>query len=321
MPVSPPGAAPVSGAGSEDVAKSDYFEVRAVLVEGNSSLRADLRAALVAKGIPNPLVCKDRESFLEVAAGEMLDVILCDANTIGEEFPATLQRLRRNDVGGNPFATVIATVHDATPEGVRAVLDSGVDDLLLKPAPVGRIVERIDNLARERRPFVVTEGYVGPSRRGARRAGDDGAVLDVPNTLRCRVVDKMGDERLNRMIDQARIGLRRKMVQHPLLGIDRLIHRALTSGQQNAGADELRRDFAYLTRLGEELGRRYRGTPFAHIADLAVALADLARRIASRNPADLRQVDLEPLAQLGEVIRRAVAAATGAASSQTMARH
>ena len=291
------------------MAKSDFFEVRAAIVDENQAQRGDLRIALSAKGIANPIVCRDPDSFLDVVANEALDVIVCDANTMGDDFAGAVQRVRRNDMGGNPFAVVIGTVHDASMDGVRAAMDSGVDHLLLKPAPVARIVERIDHLIWERQPFVVTKGYVGPTRRSRKRANDDKAiVLNVPNTLRGKVIDKMGQDRVQRAITQGVASLEEKMEKHPLLGIDRLVQRTIAYSQNGFGADGLKRDFAFLMEIGVELSQRYRGTAYAHIAELAVALADLAARIATKAPQELRTVDLAPLSTLGEVIRRAVAA-------------
>ncbi len=291
------------------MAKSDYLHVRAALVEDNQQLRGDLRAALNAKGIHSPIVCRSAQSFIDVAGNEMLDLVVCDSNTLGSELTTALQRLRRNDLGGNPFTVVLATAHDASMNGIRTVLDAGVDDLLLKPVSINRIIERIDTLVWDRKPFVVTGGYVGPTRRAAKRSTDNYEItIDAPNTLRGKVVEKMDEKTITQMVHQAVNSLHEKMDQHPLLGIDRLIARTLAYSANGGSADDLKRDFGYLMDIGQQLSTRYRGTAYAHIGELAVALANLARRIANRNPRDLHPGDLEPLSNLGEVIRRSIAA-------------
>ncbi len=291
------------------MAKSDFYDVRAALVDDNQAARGDLRAALAAKGILNPIVCRDTDAFLDVVGNETLDVLVCDSNTLGADFAGTVQRIRRNDMGGNPFAVVVATVHDASMDGVRTAMDSGVDHLLLKPVPVTKIMDRIDHLIWERQPFVVTKGYVGPTRRSRKRADDNkDIVLNIPNTLRGKVVEKMGDQRTRRLIESAVVSLEEKMERHPLLGIDKLVQRTISYSQNGYGAETLKRDFAFLMEIGVELSQRYRGTAYAHIAELAIALAKLAERIAGKKPDELRAVDLAPLSSLGEVIRRAVSA-------------
>jgi len=291
------------------MARSDYINVRTALVEDNQHLRGDLRTALSAKGIISPIICKNPQAFVEVASNELLDLVVCDSNTLGGELTTALQRLRRNDLGGNPFTIVLATVHDASMNGIRTVLDAGVDDLLLKPVSINRIIDRISTLVWDRKPFVVTNGYVGPSRRTVTRPNDNVELtIDAPNTLRGKVVEKMDDAAIGQMIKQAAQSLQQKMEQHPLLGIDRLIARTLAFTNGAGGGEELRRDFGYLMDLGHELAKRYSGTAYAHIGELAVALANLARRISTRDPGELKSVDLDPLSNLGEVIRRSIAA-------------
>jgi DNA-binding response OmpR family regulator len=312
----------------------DFRDVRVVLIEGNPRLRNELNRALEAKGINNPVVCTEPDDFLAVAAQEPFDILLCDANALGGDFPSEMQRIRRNEAGGNPFAITISTVHEASADGVRTLLDSGIDDLLVKPTPVPHVMSRIDHMINHRRAFVVTMGYVGPSRRSARRTEDTGeAVLNAPNTLRCKVFDKLDEGEVRDLLDQAKTGLQDKMAQHPLLGIDRLIQRTRAYSRSGTGAEELRRDFGYLTALGLEMSERYRGTAFANIAELAQALANLAKRIATSNPDQLRTLDFDPLSRLGEVLRRslaaeeraldnaAIAAAKGKPSPTTVQRH
>jgi DNA-binding response OmpR family regulator len=286
--------------------RRDFREVRTVLVDKNPGLRSDMRSALVEKGIREPITCKNVESFLDVAGKEVLDLIVCDASTFGPEFSAAMQRIRRNALGGNPFVVVIATLQDASLAQVQNALNGGVDDLMRRPAPSKRIVDRIDYLVKDRKPFVTTSGYVGPTRRSFVRPDDeDSELLRVPNTLRSKVVDKVPDAKLKMAIQTAVIGLAEKMNQNPLSGIDRLIHRALS--WEGGSGEELRRDFTYLYKLALEMSNHYRGTAFDHIADLAMALANLSRRIAEQAPTGLRQIDLDLLSNLGAVIRSSIA--------------
>lgn len=284
----------------------DFRGVRAALVEGNGMYRGEMRSALIDKGIREPITCKNIDAFLEVASNEVLDLIVCDSAVFGGEFAAAMQRLRKNDLGGNPFAVVIATVQDASLGQVRDVLNGGVDDLLRRPAPAKKIVDRIDYLVKDRKPFVATRGYVGPTRSGLTQSGADaGELVEVPNTLRSKVVEKKTDAQLRKAITAAAVGLMEKMAEHPLAGIDRLIQRALT--WRDGSGDDLRRDFNRLTALSLEMSSHYRGTSYDHIADLAVALAGLAKRIAGQDPPGMGRVDADLLANLGAAIRGFIA--------------
>lgn len=290
---------------------SDFNQVRVVLVEGNAALRSDLRAALIAKGMRDIISCRSLKSFLDVAKQECLDLVLCDSESLGAEFTDALQRIRRNDVGGNPFVVVVATVYDANVNRVHAVLNGGVDDLLVKPVRVNKVVDRIDHLVKERKPFVVTDNYIGPTRRivaGMRAQRDDESYLRVPNTLRSKVVDKMNQERVRELIDQTVVDLNAKVMQHPIGRIEQLIQRILVRGLGDVGGDAVFRDFEELAKVSHELYRRYAGSSYAHIADLALALVNLSKRVAEQSAGGLTQVELNLLGNLGEAIRRAVAA-------------
>jgi DNA-binding response OmpR family regulator len=285
----------------------DFRSVRAALVEGNATLRGEMRAALVEKGIREPIVCKSMDKFIDIAGQEVLDLVVCDSGAFGAEFSAAMQRIRQNALGGNPFVVVIATLQDASLSQVQMALNGGVDDLLRRPAPAKRIIDRIDYLVKDRKPFVTTRGYVGPTRRSFSRANEnESELLAVPNTLRSKVVDKVSDASLKKAIKSAVAGLKDKMAQHPLSGIDRLIQRALA--WQGGSGEELRRDFVYLNTLATEMSIHYRGGPYDHIADLAMALANLSKKIADQAPAALRQIDLDLLSNLGSVIRSSIAA-------------
>ena len=288
--------------------RSDFRRVRAAVVDNSSHLRSEMRAALYDKGIPEPIVCKGMDPFLEVARQEMLDLVVCDAGSFGSEFTDAMQHIRQNAMGGNPFVVVIATLHEPSMAQVQGALNGGVDDLLRRPAPSKKIIDRIDLLMKDRKPFVTTRGYVGPTRRSFMRTEDEGEFIEVPNTLRAKVVDKIPDAQLVRSIQMAVEEVAKKINEHPLAGIDRLIQRTL-AWQAGGDEDEMRNDLAHLAALSTEMSDHYRNTPLNHIADLAQALSNLVRRIAEQGgPAALRQIDLELLRSLGGVIRNAIAA-------------
>jgi len=286
--------------------RRDFRRVRAAVVDTSPHLRSEMRSALYDKGIPEPIVCKGMDPFLEVAGQEMLDLVVCDASAFGSDFAVAMQRIRKNAIGGNPFVVVIATLQDASMGTVQGALNGGVDDILRRPAPSKKVIDRLDLVMKNRKPFVTTRGYVGPTRRSFVRSDETSEFIEVPNTLRAKVVDKLPDAQLQRAIEEAVVEVGKKVTEHPLAGIDRLIQRTLA--WQGGDEDEMRRDLAHLIALSVEMSEHYRGTALNHIADLAIALANLARRIAEQGPAALRTIDLQLLRSLGAVIRNAIAA-------------
>jgi len=289
----------------------DFRSVKAALVEGNSQLRSDMRLALLEKGIREPTTCRTADSFFDVAGRELLDVVVCDSSSFDGQFAPALQSIRRNAVGGNPFVVVIATLSDASHDQVQSALDGGVDDLLRKPAPAKRIVDRIDSLVKARKPFIATRNYVGPTRANLAPAGDDvGEVFEVPNTLRSKVVDKIDEAKLRRQVTKAAAALKERVAEHPLAGIDRLIRRTLA---RHGGNDpDVPGHFANLHALSLEMSGHYRDETHRHIANLALALSKLADRIAQHSPTGPRPVELDLLRHLGAVVRQTMVSESGA---------
>jgi DNA-binding response OmpR family regulator len=291
----------------------DFRSVRAALVESDAQARSDMRIALLEKGIREPASCKTADSLLDVAAREFLDLVVCDSQAFEGEFAPTMQQIRRNAVGGNPFVVVIATLSDTSHDHVQSALDSGVDDLVRKPASAMRVVGRIDALVKGRRPFIATRNYVGPTRATLVQAGSEvSELIEVPNTLRAKVVDKHDEKRLRRIVSKAAVALKEKMAEHPLAGIDRLIDRALA--WHGASDSDQRRQFGNLHALSFEISSHYHSAAYTHIAKLALALSKLADKIAQQSSASPSQVEVSLLRHLGVVVKRTMESEHGASS-------
>lgn len=130
------------------------------------------------------------------------DILLCDIDFIPDNGVARLfRRIRHGDLGPNPFLPIIGMVSHALPNAIRAMADSGADDVIPYPWKAGYLDERILRIINHRRPFVVTADYVGPDRRRATRPGTiQPPTLDVPNSLRARAMERVPVEQLAEQI-------------------------------------------------------------------------------------------------------------------------
>jgi CheY-like chemotaxis protein len=98
-----------------------------------------------------------------------------------------VHRVRHRKTGLNPFIVVLLTTWDLNADAVRAVLNSGADDLVARPYTIAQLQQRLSGAVLSRKPFVVTADYVGPSRRNTARDPEEGELFEVPNLLRKRV--------------------------------------------------------------------------------------------------------------------------------------
>jgi DNA-binding response OmpR family regulator len=70
---------------------------------------------------------------------------------IDHEFPRGnvhkfTRRIRHHEIGSNPFIVIITLALEPEKEEIMRIIDSGSDDLLLKPITAGMLVKRVKYL-------------------------------------------------------------------------------------------------------------------------------------------------------------------------------
>lgn len=283
--------------------QNPYGDVRAVLCETNPALRSGLQAALFGKGLRELVICKDANVLATTLHEDLIDLVVCDVNLPGLDFCDMAQRLRQNAFGRNPFTMLIATLSDASVNEVRRMINAGVDRVLRKPVPMNVIMDHLDALVESRKPFVATEGYVGPTRRAAPRSDESwDELVPVPNTLRSKIVEKANDDRLQILVEEGWAKLEERKAFSSTASINRLINRILAHYDTNGSMSTLRTDLNRLVAVSRNLMRRSRGSA-DHIAGLASSLISVTVQIA-QSPQAPQRVHLQLLAKLGEVMKR-----------------
>lgn len=282
-----------------------YDKVRLVVGESNPDL-SFLKGALTSRGMRNVITCRGSDRMSEALGENLVDLLLYDYDLPGGDFVEVMQSIRRKAVGRNPFVIVIATVRDSAQETVRRLINSGIDDLIRKPMSIDRLFESIGKFTQTRKPFAVSYDYVGPTRRSAqRREEKPNELIQVPNTLRSRVVKGIGDSELQRLVDIAVMDLETKQLESCGTEID-ILARRVAQSYEGAGAES--EVFANLRRLmvvGEDLYRRSNGTSSQQVARLATMLVALIHRIL-QYPAGHAKIEITLLGKLAAAIRRAL---------------
>ena len=101
----------------------------------------------------------------EVVDNNAIDLIIAANEFPDGSFSDLTHRIRHHEIGDDPYLVVITLMTNPNSESIREVIGSGTDDLLTKPISPAQLIERVENLTRERKRFVVTTDYVGPHRR------------------------------------------------------------------------------------------------------------------------------------------------------------
>ena len=292
---------------------SNIEDMRITLCEPNSELRVSLKMALQGIGFNN---LNDGDSLHGVEnaleLGEV-DLLIWDTSCAGGNVCQLTHDIRHQLLGKNPFLPIITMVTDATLANILMVMDSGPDDLVIKPISTGFLFTRIMSIVERKRSFVVTSDYIGPERRKKKRQPQDSKqIMEVPNPLRDRATGVENASDLQNAIDEATANLNdRKMRQHAIRIADQV--ELIMPIYKKGGGDE--GVLSHLDRLqyaSEDLARRVSGTPYEFIGELTMAMVDLVGRIKAEHLApDSKDVDLLP--ELSNAIKAAFDEEEGAA--------
>jgi DNA-binding response OmpR family regulator len=167
-------------------------------VAGN---RAGTRAALFNLGFRRIETVATLDALGECIMRRPPDLALCEAQGAEAGLCAMIQSLRQGMSGYNPFVVIIVTAWENNNSLVSRVINSGADDLLLRPFSAGVLGARIRLHVERRKGFIITSDYVGPDRRRGPMRNWDGELFEPPNSLKMKVLERLTDEAANQRLD------------------------------------------------------------------------------------------------------------------------
>ncbi len=238
------------------------YETVDTLIYDPVALHCDAtRAVLHTLGFHNVETAPTLGEFNDSLLKRPPDLILCEAQGAEVELCDLIQSLRQGASGyPNPFLVVIITAWEKTHTLVRRVLNSGADDLILRPFSTNLLRQHIDTHIERRKQFVVTHDYVGPDRRSDPARVSTGELFRPPNSLKMKALD----------------GLSVAAAQHRL-------SRELRVAKDTLNNQKLRRDGFHVCILWRLLQKRDDPDAESHLAELANLTQDIARRCRATN--------------------------------------
>jgi len=259
-----------------------YKGVRLVLGDRDPAFGKIVSSALFPLGLLDIAVCLDAKSLRQAVAATV-DIIVCDTSLPGLDFRAFVQDVRHGRIGQNPFVVIIANVNSTDEAKAAGISGCGIDEMIAKPIHPLLLVRRINILAKDRNPFVVTPGYVGPSRRAERRNdGSDDSLVAVPNTLRAKMVEKKDDRAISGIVADGLTSLNKGKAVSGIKVIARLTRRLDSLQEGNATIEDSRRVLNGLARMANEVAAQHRsGESANHVPPIAERIARLSIRAES----------------------------------------
>jgi hypothetical protein len=211
-----------------------------------------------------------------------------------------ISAIRHNGVGNNPFLPIIVTTWQPTPEIVRKIVDSGSDDLVIKPVSVAGLVSRVENLIHNRKDFVVTSDYIGPDRHDTPGRNDDKTeLIEVPNALKTVVTGAPEESAAQAEIQSMIAEINVHKLERYAVDIVSLVTILVPKVKERVFDNDSVKLLERLLDIAGDAHRRMEGTKYAHVSQLSDTLAKVTQNlITHRDKAADKDIRLlRPLSQ------------------------
>jgi|HubBroStandDraft_5_1064220.scaffolds.fasta_scaffold171721_1 DNA-binding response OmpR family regulator len=178
-----------------------YDTAEALVYDPVAPNRMATRAVLYTLGFRKIETVPTAKVFADYLRRRPPDLAMCEMQGADAELCATIQALRQDGEGHNPFIVIIATAWEKNAALIARVVNSGADDLLLRPFSTALLGSRIETHIQRRKGFVVTTDYVGPDRRRDQARPSNAELFDAPNSLKMKARDRLTAEETAQRLD------------------------------------------------------------------------------------------------------------------------
>jgi CheY-like chemotaxis protein len=139
--------------------------LKILLVDDNHHMRVLLTEVLRAIGVKQVFEAADGAEALQMLRTHPIDIVMTDLAMQPLDGIDFVRLLRKSSDSPNPMIPVIMITGHSTVRRVAEARDVGVSEFLSKPVTARGVIERINRVVENPRPFVRTEDYFGPDRR------------------------------------------------------------------------------------------------------------------------------------------------------------
>ena len=183
------------------MARLSYETAETLVYDPVTANRTATRAALYAVGFRNIETVATVDDFQRVIRVRPPDLALCEAQGADGQLCDMIQSLRQGATGFNPFIVIVVTAWEKTNALVSRVLNSGADDLILRPFSTKLVGDRIEAHIERRKGFVITHDYVGPDRRRDTGRASNAELFEPPNSLKMKAKERLSPDAVTAKLD------------------------------------------------------------------------------------------------------------------------
>lgn len=288
--------------------QANYGNVRLGIADPGTQMLSALKNCSQGLGFRDVKASQDLKYIEESLALNSLDLIICDAELEedGNDALSLVKRVRRGELGNNPFIKFIFVLSSSNKDLVRKLIDCGVDDMLVKPVSPAILSKRINYMTNCRKPFVVTYDYIGPDRRAdSRSEADDITKIEVPNALQLKTKADFRQHLLTKQINQAKERINIQLIECQAGQISYQADKALVfinSGKSALNNKSTQEYLEQLITVSEELVPLLENTAYAQEDIIINTMANVAKSLLSA--AKPNQNDIDQLNKISKLIRK-----------------
>lgn len=156
---------------------SDGFgALKVLLADDNQHMRAIIVAILKGVGITHLREANDGAEALQILRDWPADLAIVDFHMQPLDGVEFTHMVRNSADSKNPYLPIIMMTGFAERSRVVDARDAGVTEFVVKPVTARSIIDRINAVIFHPRPFVRTDDYFGPLRRGIDEPAGKGAL-------------------------------------------------------------------------------------------------------------------------------------------------
>jgi len=140
--------------------------LKVLLVDDNQHMRSIVSTILKSVGIHGVLEAHDGAEGLQLLRRVPIDIAIVDFCMEPIDGVAFTCMVRNSEDSTNRYLPIIMMTGFADKVRVVEARDAGVTELVVKPVTARSVLDRLNAVVFHPRPFVKTDDYFGPLRRG-----------------------------------------------------------------------------------------------------------------------------------------------------------
>lgn len=288
------------------MSKFDFYNIGVMIADDGGQIRSEIKTILHHEGFRDMTETDSMAVVRETVDADDIDLLIIDHAFQSGDVCKLIRDIRNHRLGNNPFIVIVTMVQDPSKEQLMAIIDAGSDDLVLKPLTADTLVKRLKYLVVDRKKFVVTSNYIGPTRRSAHRPSDQEVPeFDVPNPVKIKASGKVNLKDYQKVIDRFTGVLNEQKIERNAFQVTYLVDKITPLYKDGVATEDVSMKLKHLQFISEDTGRRLKGTRYDHVGELCETMLTVVKNIRKR-PAEPAAKDMELMRQMSQAIAAAI---------------